>query len=36
MVGHHNGHGVAELYVVGFILYDVPVDLPGREESVDE
>ncbi|XP_062152677.1 uncharacterized protein LOC133861000 [Alnus glutinosa] len=36
MVGHHNGHGVAELYMVGFILYDVPVDLPGGEESVDE
>jgi len=36
MVGHHIGHGVAELYVVGFILYDVPVDLPGGEESVDE
>ncbi|XP_062164888.1 uncharacterized protein LOC133871456 [Alnus glutinosa] len=35
-VGHHNGHGVAELYVVGFILYDVPVDLPRGEESVDE
>jgi hypothetical protein len=36
MVGHHNGHGVVELYVVGFILYDVAVDLPGGEESVDE
>ncbi|XP_062147727.1 uncharacterized protein LOC133856686 [Alnus glutinosa] len=36
IVGHHNGHGVAELYVVGFILYDVPVDLPRGEESVDE
>jgi len=36
MVGHHNGHGIIELYMVGFILYDVTVDVPGGEESVDE
>jgi len=36
MVRHHNGHGIVELYVVGFILYDVAVDVPGWEESVDE
>jgi hypothetical protein len=29
MVRHHNGHGIVELYVVGFILYDVAVDVPG-------
>jgi hypothetical protein len=36
MVGHHNGYGIVELYVVRFILYDVAVDVPGGEESVDE
>jgi hypothetical protein len=36
MVGHHNGHGIVELYVVGYILYDVAVDVPGGEESVDD
>jgi len=36
MVGHHNDHGIVELYVVGFILYDVAVDVPEGEENDDE